>query len=173
MDYISDNLKNGANDSAFTVSCLHQLQSHQKVGNCKRIFIFSDNSGKHFKNRFVMAKMMEFACSAKLDIWWLFYAPDHGNSLCDGHFGRLSQKRRAAEGGANNWATPARLSQLIITMEHTKCSIISIDRSTSLDGKAVDGIQQFFSFHFNIQAHALECFAYHGGEKLKTVVYEK
>lgn len=171
VDYLSDNIKNGANDSAFTVSCLHEVAVHPKVVAAKKIFIFSDNSGKHFKNRLVVAKMMDFAGVTKADVWWLFYAPDHGNSLCDGHFGRLSQKRRAAVGGSNNWATPERLSQLIDAMENTKSHIISIDRSAALVGKSVDGIQQFFSFHFDIQTRRVECFDHHGGTLRKTVCY--
>lgn len=170
-DFLCDTVRNGANDSKFTVSSLDILRKHETFKKSKKVVVFSDNSGKHFKNRLVMRKMMDIGMLNQQDIWWLFYAPDHGNSLCDAHFGRLSQKRRASPGGANSYATPQRLAELIDTMEKTKAHVINIDRAITLDGKNISGIKQLFAFHFNFPTLSIECFEYWGSEKKKTVQY--
>ncbi len=170
-DFLCNSVRNGANDSQFTVACMDQLGQLEIVKKSKKIFIFSDNSGKHFKNRFVIAKVMNFANLTKTDILWCFYAPDHGNSLCDGHFGRLSQKRRAAPGGTNDYATPDKLAALINTMETTSAHIILIDRSQKLTGKNIVGIKQFYSFSFDIVTNSVQCFDFYGGVQQKVVKY--
>lgn len=173
FDYISDSVKNGTNDSKFTGSCLDLLQSKDKIRNASKIYIFSDNSGKHFKNRLVMSKMMDFVMKLNKDVRWLFYAPDHGNSLCDAHFGRLSQKRRAAPGGSNNYATPIRLATLIDSMESTKAHIITINREKELKGKEIVGIKTIYSFHFLAATHSVDCFDHYGGVLLKNLKYNQ
>ena len=92
FDFLCSDFKTGKNDFQFVRSVFHWLHEHNVLQEATELYLFSDNAGKHFKNKHTFDVIMRNAVEWKIRILWIMYAPNHGMSLCDSHGGILGQK---------------------------------------------------------------------------------
>jgi len=92
FDFLCSDPRTGKNDFQFVRSVFSWLHDHEVFAGATRLYLFSDNAGKHFKNKHTYDVIMSYATSWNIRILWIMYAPNHGMSLCDSHGGILGQK---------------------------------------------------------------------------------
>ena len=101
------------NDYHFVHAAFEWLRKFGYFNNKTGVYIFSDNGGKHFKNKTTFAYVESLAVQLVLWFRWLIYAPHHGWNLCDGRGGLLSQKSEKAALDENKPDTAEKMQKMI------------------------------------------------------------
>ena len=83
FDFFSDAEKNM---SPYVDHCFNRLYAKGVFRGIKKLHIFSDGAGKHFKNRFTLRIVRDLSRKLGIPIIYWFWASYHGKGRCDGHF---------------------------------------------------------------------------------------
>ena len=122
------------------------------------IYLFSDNAGKHFKNRRTMRFMSQFAYMNSFDIHWTMYAPHHGYSLCDAHGGRINASKLKNEKNRHQPQTCQDLKNMIDSQfENTTVHILQRIDKTVFNGLKYRVMQKLHTFDFDTH-HNVRCY---------------
>lgn len=142
FDYFAD----APHDYHYTATAWeHLLEDSAAAQQARQLIVWSDGGLKSKENLFFLSNL---ARRKELDVQLFFFAPYHGHSLCDGHFGVGKQQLRRNNGG-HVIATIDDVESQFITLNNTKTFILS--EITKHDMNVVpfrSGIRCFSAFTF-------------------------
>jgi hypothetical protein len=113
LDFLCSDKATGKNDYHYVHGVFEWLREFGYFVNKVGVYIFSDNAGKHFKNKATFEYIQLLAITVLVWFRWLMYAPHHGWSLCDGCGGLMGQKVVKATLDGNSPDTATKLQSLI------------------------------------------------------------
>jgi len=141
-----DIFADAAHDYRFTIQAWRELLKRIDISSFQTLLIFSDNGLKSKENLFNFSKL---ASELKINLELHFFAPYHGHSVCDAHFGQAKLKLRRELAG-KLIRKPSDIVEIFSTLPSTV--VIYLQKITTPSQTITRlplGIQKFFQFGFD------------------------
>ncbi len=162
--------KSSSIDFYFVRECLEWIVGNSILESKKRIYLFSDNAGKSFKNRRVMKYLLGLSSSV-VTLYYSMYAANHGSSACDAHGGNIAAAKRKYERdeAADRLISAEKMQQLIENRCQKTQGIVlkEIDRHV-FESKPIPKITEYHHFVFENNS-TINCYETANGGKHQVV----
>jgi len=145
FDFIADY----KHDYAYTKAVWDLFFKEYKLRGIKELIVWSDNGLKSVQN---IRNFGLFSESKKINITLNYFAPCHGHSICDRHFGlaKISLRR---EFSVKPIRTKEDIMNIVSNMQATTCYDVTVKPIAGVPGQNLTkGIRQFLEWRFVQQA---------------------